>query len=133
MRTDYNPKIWGPKAWFFIETIILSYPNNPTTHDKAIFKNFFNNLGNILPCDKCRTNYKQHLSVNPLTNKILYNKDSLLNWIIKIHNLSMGKNIIQSSLIKYYKNEYSNKNNTNIYLLISIIFIIILFYYKKNH
>ena len=26
MRIDYNPKIWGPKGWFFLETIILSYP-----------------------------------------------------------------------------------------------------------
>ena len=89
MRTDYNPKIWGPKAWFFIETIILSYPEIPTTHDKVIFKNFFNNLANILPCEKCRYNYKQHLISNPLTNKILSNKDLLLNWIIQIHNLSI--------------------------------------------
>ena len=53
MSIDYNPKIWGPKAWFFIETIILSYPDNPTLNDKNTFKNFFNSLAFILPCRKC--------------------------------------------------------------------------------
>jgi hypothetical protein len=134
MRIDYNPKIWGPKAWFFIETIILSYPNNPTSNDKLIFKNFFKNLGDILPCEKCRYNYNNHLRNNQLTDDILCNKDSLLDWIIQIHNLSMGKTITKSSLLNYYNNIYSNKNN-NIYILISIIIILfllfLLFFYNN--
>ena len=127
MRLDYNPKIWGPKAWFFIETIILSYPNNPTLNDKLIFKNFFKNLKDILPCERCRHNYSNHLKNVPLTDDILCNKDSLIDWIIQIHNLSMGKTITKSSLLNYYNNKYNNKYN-NIYLFITIIIIVILFF-----
>jgi len=34
MRTNLNPNIWGPKTWFFIDSIILSYPDNPSNEDK---------------------------------------------------------------------------------------------------
>jgi hypothetical protein len=30
MRNNLNPKIWGPSGWFFIDSIVLSYPDNPT-------------------------------------------------------------------------------------------------------
>ena len=128
MRIDYNPKIWGPKGWFFLETIILSYPDNPCSNDKLIFKNFFNNLGDILPCTKCRINYKNHILNNPLNDKILNNKDNLINWIVKIHNLSHGKIIDKNKLINYYNSKYKLKNNY-IYIILIILFILIILYY----
>ena len=124
MNIDYNPKIWGPKAWFFIETIILSYPNNPTLNDKTIFKNFFNSLANILPCEKCRYNYKNHIKSNPLNDDILFNKNNLIEWIVKIHNLSMGKKITKKSMLNYYNNQYKG---TNFFIYIFFFIIIILF------
>ena len=124
MSIDYNPKIWGPKAWFFIETIILSYPNNPTLNDKTIFKNFFNSLANILPCEKCRYNYKNHIKSNPLNDDILCNKNNLIEWIVKIHNLSMGKKITKKSMLNYYNNQYKG---TNFFIYIFFFIIIILF------
>ena len=124
MNIDYNPKIWGPKAWFFIETIILSYPNNPTLNDKTIFKNFFNSLANILPCEKCRYNYKNHIKSNPLNDDILCNKNNLIEWIVKIHNLSMGKKITKKSMLNYYNNQYKG---TNFFIYIFFFIIIILF------
>ena len=124
MNIDYNPKIWGPKAWFFIETIILSYPNNPTLNDKTIFKNFFNSLANILPCEKCRNNYKNHIKSNPLNDDILCNKNNLIEWIVKIHNLSMGKKITKKSMLNYYNNQYKG---TNFFIYIFFFIIIILF------
>jgi len=134
MSIDYNPKIWGPKAWFFIETIILSYPDNPTLNDKTKFKNFFNSLANILPCEKCRYNYKNHINLNPLNNEILDNKNNLIDWIIKIHNLSMGKKITKKSMLNYYINQYKN-SNSNLYtcfFIIILIFILIQIYNYIN-
>tara|TARA_B100000575_G_scaffold288338_1_gene288182 strand:- start:944 stop:1348 length:405 start_codon:yes stop_codon:yes gene_type:complete len=128
MSIDYNPKIWGPKAWFFIETIILSYPDNPTLNDKTTFKNFFNSLAYILPCRKCRYNYKNHIKSYPLNDKILSNKNNLIDWIVKIHNLSMGKKITKKSMLNYYINQYKNTNN-NLYIYIYII--IILFFFMQ--
>jgi hypothetical protein len=43
-RNNFNPNIWGSKGWFFLDTIILSYPSNPTNDDKNKFKIFFSLL-----------------------------------------------------------------------------------------
>ena len=134
MRQDFEPTIWGPKAWFFIGTIILSYPDNPTLNDKTTFKNFFNSLAYILPCRKCRYNYKNHIKSYPLNDKILNNKNNLIDWIVKIHNLSMGKKITKKSMLNYYINQYKN-SNSNLYtcfFIIILIFILIQIYNYIN-
>ena len=77
MRLNFNPNIWGPSAWFFIESSILSYPDNPNNIEIENYKNFFNSLQYILPCSKCRHNYSIHIKKYPLTNQILSNKDNL--------------------------------------------------------
>ena len=126
-RINLNPQIWGPKGWFFLESCIIGYPTNPTEHDKTIFKNILNNIGFILPCNKCRNNYINHLHEYPLNNKILSNKDLLLEWFVKIHNIASGKNNNLQSTLDYYTNIYSNDSNYNHIILISIIIIILLF------
>ena len=57
-----NPGIWGPHCWIFLHSITLSYPNYPTFQDKQKTKDFFNNLGDILPCMECRRNYKKNIT-----------------------------------------------------------------------
>ena len=41
MRQSFNPEIWGPHAWFFLETVAMGYPINPTSDDKNQMKAFF--------------------------------------------------------------------------------------------
>ena len=43
-----DPKIWGPPGWFFIHSVTLVYPDNPTETEKNNFKRFFLNLGKSL-------------------------------------------------------------------------------------
>ena len=43
MRKDFNPKIWGPHAWFFIENIALGYSKNPTVDEINAAYLFFTN------------------------------------------------------------------------------------------
>lgn len=132
-RIDLNPKIWGPNAWFFIESSIMSYPTNPNEQDKLNFKNFLINLSNILPCSKCRLNYKTHLEKYPLDENILQNKDNLFNWILNIHNLSSSNNYNFNSTLKFYNDKYTNFNsNQNYYICIILIFLLlIILYYIK--
>ena len=40
MRQSFEPKIWGPHAWFFIETSVMAYPEYPGDKDK-IYEEFF--------------------------------------------------------------------------------------------
>ena len=35
-RVNINSDIWGPKAWFFIDSAILGYPDNPTPEPDKI-------------------------------------------------------------------------------------------------
>ena len=81
-----KPEVWGPHAWIFLHSITLEYPNNPTNEDKLNIKNFFNSVGLVLPCQKCRLNFNSHLKKYPLTDKVLESKSSLVKWMIDIHN-----------------------------------------------
>ena len=132
---NFNPEIWGPKGWFFLDTIFLSYPNNPTDIQKEHFANFIYSIGNILPCLKCRNHYKEHINMNPLTDEHLQNRETLTDWWLKIHNmvrLSTESPIItKKDFIKYYNNIYvlEHTNNRNmvrniIYLCVFLILII---------
>ena len=115
-RTNYNPSIWGPKGWFFLDTIILSYPNNPDNNHKEKFKNFFNNIGYMLPCDGCRQNFINHVKLIPLNDVHLQSRDNIIKWWISIHNLtrkSMNKEQFNSvNFLDYYYRAYTN-GNTN--------------------
>ena len=81
-----NPKKWGPKAWFFIHSVALSYPLNPTEEDKEHFKTFFSILQYVLPCSICANNFQEHLDVLPLTDDVLLSRKNLFLWTVKIHN-----------------------------------------------
>jgi len=145
IRTNYNPSIWGPKGWFFLDTIILSYPINPDDTHKLKFRDFFNNIGNMLPCDGCRENYKSHINLNPLKDEHLMSRDTFIKWWIDIHNStrkSMNKEqLTPVKFLDYYckcydtgKTDYiikeiketgTQNNYMNLVYIILLIFMII--------
>lgn len=137
-RYNYNPKIWGPYAWFYHDTIILSYPDDPTNEDKEIYRNHFSNIYKTLPCQKCEINYQTHLKELPLTDEILSDRTKLIRWWISIHNsvrkMTHSKELTEEEFITYYINQYSPKtDDTNITRFIVIICIIaIIFYMTKD-
>lgn len=135
MRLNLNPKIWGPKAWFFLESCILSYPDNPTREDMNNFKNFFNSLIYILPCEKCRNNLLKHYNKYPITDNILENKDYLLKWFLEIHSLASNKKYNLNSSLNYYKKIYDENhlNEKLIFLVIILIIFIVIILYKFNY
>lgn len=139
MRQNFDPNIWGPHAWFFIETITMAYPLHPTNDDKSNFKSFFYMLQFVIPCDKCRINYNKHLSQYPLTDSILQNRDNMFKWIVTMHNaVDSNKTKTTKETYDYYINQYDNtttlKNKNiicnnkkkNIFIVILIIVFIIL-------
>ena len=83
---NIDPTLWGPSLWTSMHYITFSYPDNPTNNDKQNIKSFFENVGQILPCEKCRINFAKHLSIYPLTDDILNSRYELINWLINIHN-----------------------------------------------
>lgn len=137
-----NPNVWGKHAWFFLHSITLAYPQCPSEEDKKNIKNFFENLHLVLPCPKCKINYKAHLDKTPLTDDILSSKYKLISWLINIHNqvnIMNGKpQLSYDQVLNIYTNEYYNVNlyqKRIIIMFIVIIFIsvILLIMFKKMY
>lgn len=128
--TNIDPHIWGPHAWFTIDTILLTYPVNPTSDDITNYKNFILNLQYVLPCQSCRNHYTEYINNNPLTDEIMGNKVNLLKWMLNLHNKIRGNNIITfNDFINYYDSKInSNRTNTNILIVIIIICLLLLHY-----
>ena len=138
MRQNFEPKIWGNHAWFFLETICMAYPTNPSKSMKSSAKNFFLSLKDLIPCEKCRNNYILHLKKYPLTDKTLSSRDNLFVWIVNIHNsVDPKKTHSYDDTFKYYLEKYNYKNTSNskkftkkkkLLILFLIILIILLIY-----
>ena len=138
-----NPKIWGPKLWFIIHTIALNFPENPSYDEKRIHEDFFNSLVFLIPCEKCRIHYRQHINNNPVVNH-LKDSDTLFRYTIDLHN-QVNKKLNKRTynydeVVKYYRIEYGDEiehnkyfNKQNFIGLIIVILIISLGYllYKK--
>lgn len=129
-----NPETWGPPAWAFMHCVTLSYPITPTKEDKEYMKNFFNSLPGILPCYKCRMNFNNHLSTLPLTDNVLSSKETLVKWLIDVHNAvnkTNGKKIMsyEEAINCCYLNR---KTNNYYYLILLVLFILIIFYFFKK-
>ena len=124
-----DPKIWGQHAWFFMHSITLVYPNNPTEQDKQNILNFFKNIVNVLPCFKCRANFKNHIKKYPLNSKVVACRENLVKWLIDIHNEVNKMNgdavLSYSEAIQKYINCTSN-NNTSKYLALFLLFFVVI-------
>lgn len=83
---NIDPTIWGPPLWKFMHYFTLSYPENPTEEDKDNLYNFFLTIQTVLPCEKCRYNFKSHLEKTPLTEEIMSSNIKVVRWLFDIHN-----------------------------------------------
>ena len=123
-----DPKIWGPHAWFFMHSVTLGYPDKPTYQDKIWMKQFFESVGHVLPCMKCRNNYREHINKLPLDNSVLLSRENHVKWLIDIHNEVNIKNskpvVTHESAIENFIND--NKQGQNPWICIIIVIIIII-------
>ena len=85
-RINLDPEIWGGKGWFFIESICLAYPTNPTEEEKKQYKIFFYTIPIVGPCNKCRQHFNKFINKYPLNDTILKSKENLILWILSAHN-----------------------------------------------
>lgn len=104
--------IWGPKAWVFLHSITMNYPEKPTDEDKRNFDIFFSSIGKVLPCKICKKHYENNLKINPIN---LNSKKELVTWLINIHNevnkLNNKKIYTYDEVIKLYETIYKNNKN----------------------
>ena len=107
MRENFEPTVWGPHAWFFLESVAMAYPIKPSYQEKKAADDFFNSLKYLIPCEKCRNNYDLHLKTNPLNDKVLSSRDNLFMWIVKVHNsVDPKKKKSYDDTFNYYMKQY---------------------------
>jgi len=112
-RINLTPGVWGPKTWFFLDSMAMGYPENPTDDEKLSAKNLILSLKDLLPCWGCRVNYAKYLEdytkTDPL-DKIVEKRESLIGFIISLHNDVRERNgdkiISVEDTFKYYNKEY---------------------------
>jgi len=108
---NVDPAQWGPSLWRSLHSITLGYPENPTDIVKKHTHNLFTSLQYVLPCEKCRVNFNHQLTTSPLTDTIISSRQSLITWLIDIHNevnKSLGKRILsQEEALKLYTENVS--------------------------
>ncbi len=81
----YSSKVWGPHYWFFIMTLALSFPDFPNDVTKRKYYDFFSNLPLFIPDEKMGQEFSKMLDKYPVT-PYLGSKDSLVRWVVFIHN-----------------------------------------------
>ena len=131
-----NNNIWGPPAWTFLHTVTYNYPENPTEDDKRNFYNFFMNLQHVLPCEKCRSHYKQNIQKYDLNNS-LGSRQELVKWLIDLHNdinKDNGKPVWSySDVYNKYQDMYKSDSVINkvlIFIILCIVLILIFFLFN---
>lgn len=80
------PEIWGPHAWAFIHLMIISEKEPLDKSRLKYYKQFFDLLTNLLPCEKCRLHLKDNLTKLKDITKIKSKKE-LFNWSVDLHNM----------------------------------------------
>ena len=140
------PKVWGPHAWFFLDSIMLSLPNKLNNEQQNIYKNFFTSLQYILPCEGCRNHYTENLKKYPLTDQILSNKENMIKWLLNIHNNVRQENktipISIRQFFEYYYKQYDEKQNKKnkkkcnfkyqISIILILLFLLLIIYKFKS-
>lgn len=103
-----EPEKWGPPLWYKMHMKTFNYPENPSNQDKMNVIQFFKNLPNIMPCEKCKKHYKRELIVNPIEN-VVHSRKSLIKRLVDFHNkvnVRLGKPIFT------YKQAYALYSQT---------------------
>jgi len=127
-----RPDKWGPHAWILLHAITLDYPENPDYETKRTMRNFFNSLGGVLPCSKCKMHFKQNLEKYPLTDYVLSSRTTLVKWLIDVHNSvnqMTGKPVLSyEQSLREIMGMYNDTSDVSMYLFIVVFIILILLF-----
>lgn len=128
-RLNLDPEKWGKHSWFFLESIGLSFPDKPTQDELNSAIQFIKSLKDLLPCDKCRVHYNSFTARYPpeqITDGVIFRK-----YILSLHNnvrqITGGKMLEESDVMKYYINQYSCINTQYLCIIVIILILLVIF------
>lgn len=78
---------WGAIYWNFFHIITILYPKIPSEKHIQQAQIFLSKIGDVIPCNLCRTHYKAIYSKMPQNINHLKSKENFLAWFIYFHNI----------------------------------------------
>jgi hypothetical protein len=113
----FDPEVWGPHYWFFLETLSHTYPPTPNAVTKRKYYDFISNLPLFIPNPEIGDKFSELLDRFPVS-PYLDSRDSFIRWVHFAHNkinAVLGKEEISlfEALDKYRQN-YLNKKTIQI-------------------
>lgn len=125
IRTDFDPRIWGPKEWFMLETIVQSLPPELDSRLQQIVKDYFMTTSKLLPCSICGSHMEEYINITKMVEMDFSKRTTIKEWLNNLHNLRRPNSPRTIKEVDaYYKVQY-DKFTTN-YMDLFIIFIIII-------
>ena len=125
-----DPRVWGPHAWFFIETVVLSMPDDIT--DTSPYRAFLQSLKDVLPCPGCRQEYSEYLTTHPVPTS----RKDIIEWVFTLHNTVRQRTGKQprstQSMMDYYASQYSQKSSYTMWILCALLIIGAIVYTLKK-
>lgn len=76
---------WGHHVWSTIHLVALGYPEHPMLSEREAYRVFYESIGNVLPCEKCRSNFSRHVASNDIS-QFLGSRQKLFEWTVYLHN-----------------------------------------------
>ena len=104
-----SPNEWGNNCWRFLHASSFAWPEKPSVDQRESAKCFYENLGNMLPCPRCRKHYKAHIRKNPPKVR---SREELSMWLVDLHNevnRSQGRPEIDYGTVKRHYLENSHE------------------------
>ena len=84
---------WGPAGWTYLHTVTFTYPMQPTIEDRTTFVDFLFAFAAVIPCYRCRTDFKGMVQTHfgtkqeAIESKHLENRNVLSKIIVEFHNI----------------------------------------------
>ena len=136
-----DKNIWGSDMWHTMNFVALGYPKGATNKDKTNYKNFYENIVNVIPCQECSVHLNENLKNTPINN-YLNSREKLFEWTVLLHN-SVNKHLgkpewTNEKAYNYYTNPHFNLNdyvqcfNWSYSSVIVLLIIIIILFFTKN-
>ena len=128
-NSKYNMDVteWGPCAWKFLHAVSFASPKSPSPVEQQMYRTFFNDIANILPCALCKKHYQEFLHEHPVETQ---SRESLTRWLVEAHNsvnVRTGKPIMpyEAVCMKYsYTHPPYPKKSSSVFLGLKIVCIL---------
>lgn len=103
----FDPAVWGPKYWFFLMTLAVSYPLKANEVTQKKYYDCITNMPLFIPHPQIGNNFSKLLDRYPVS-PYLEGKDSFIKWVHYIHNkinIQLGKDetTLTETLDSYYE------------------------------